>query len=35
MAAAVPATAAEQLVMPDDKLLVDYYFNSMELPPGM
>ena len=35
MAAAVPATAAEQLVMPDDKLLVDYYFNAMELPPGM
>ena len=35
IAAAVPATAAEQLVMPDDKLLADYYFNAMELPPGM
>ena len=35
MAVAVPATAAEQLVMPDDKLLADYYFNAMELPPGM
>lgn len=35
MVAAIPATAAEQLVMPDDKLLADYYFNAMELPPGM
>ena len=35
MAAAVPATAAGQLVMPDDKLLADYYFNAMGLPPGM
>jgi hypothetical protein len=35
MVAAVPAAAAEQLVMPDDKLLADYYFNAMELPPGM
>ena len=34
MAAAAPAKAVE-LFMPDDKLLVDYYFNAMELPPGM
>ena len=35
MTAAICATAAEKLVMPDDKLLTDYYFNAMELPPGM
>jgi hypothetical protein len=34
MAATIP-TAAEQLFTPDDKLLADYYFNAMELPPGM
>ena len=34
MAAALPA-AAQQLVMPDDRLLADYYFNALELPPGM
>ena len=32
--ASICATAAE-LFMPDDKLLTDYYFNAMELPPGM
>lgn len=35
MAVAIPATAAEQLVMPDDKLLSEYYFSVMDLPPGM
>jgi hypothetical protein len=34
VAAPICATAAE-LFMPDDKLLVDHYFNAMELPPGM
>ena len=34
-AAAIPAAAAGELFMPDDKLLVDYYFNAMELPLGM
>jgi len=34
VAAPTCATAAE-LFMPDDKLLADYYFNAMELPPGM
>ena len=34
LAMAVPATAQE-LVMPDDRLLADYYFNALELPPGM
>lgn len=34
VAAPICATAAE-LFIPDDKLLVDYYFNAMELPPGM
>lgn len=34
MAAAARATAVE-LFMPDDKLLADYYFNAMDLPPGM
>lgn len=34
VATSICATAAE-LFMPDDKLLVDYYFNAMELPPGM
>ncbi|MDR6840379.1 hypothetical protein [Pseudoxanthomonas sacheonensis] len=34
MAASIRTTAAE-LFMPDDKLLADYYFNAMELPPGM
>lgn len=29
------ATAAEKLVMPDDKLLAEYYFSVMDLPPGM
>lgn len=35
MAAALPAAAAEQLVMPEDKLLAEYYFVVMDLPPGM
>jgi hypothetical protein len=35
VAAVVPAVAAEILVTPDDKLLADYYFNALELPPGM
>ncbi|KAF1707304.1 hypothetical protein CSC73_12430 [Pseudoxanthomonas sacheonensis] len=34
VAAPTCATAAE-LFIPDDKLLADYYFNAMELPPGM
>jgi hypothetical protein len=34
LAMAVPA-AAQELVMPDDRLLADYYFNALELPPGM
>ena len=34
MVASNGATAVE-LVMPDDKLLTGYYFNAMELPPGM
>ncbi|MGH8026048.1 MAG: hypothetical protein ACREO0_04895 [Pseudoxanthomonas sp.] len=28
------AAAAEKLVMPEDKLLVEYYFPSMDLPAG-
>ena len=35
MAASASAAAAEMLVMPDDKLLVEYYFLAMDLPAGM
>lgn len=34
VAMAMPA-AGQELVMPDDKLLADYYFDVLELPPGM
>ena len=34
LAIAVPA-AGQELVMPDDKLLADYYFDVLELPPGI